>query len=117
MRGLLFVIPGAFVILGFAIIFALYGDVPIVTTLFLGIKAAVLIIVLEALLRVFKKGTKIHIALVHSRPCLYRNILSVLTLSANNFGCGNLRISICPNFKTFGRRRKQSRDFILKKHY
>ena len=56
--GLLFVIPGAFVILGFAIIFALYGDVPIVTTLFLGIKAAVLIIVLEALLRVSKKALK-----------------------------------------------------------
>lgn len=54
--GLLFVLPGAAVVLALASVYALLGDAPLVTTLFLGIKAAVLIIVVEALLRVAKKA-------------------------------------------------------------
>ena len=54
--GLLFVLPGAVVMLALAAIYAFYGDVPLITTLFLGIKAAVLIVVIEALLRVSKKA-------------------------------------------------------------
>lgn len=54
--GLLFVIPGAIVIFALATIYALFGDVPLLATLFLGVKAAVLIIVLEALLRVSKRA-------------------------------------------------------------
>ena len=54
--GLLFVIPGAVVMLGLAIAYALLGSVPLVEALFLGIKATVVIIVLEALLRVSKKA-------------------------------------------------------------
>ena len=58
MGGLLFVLPGAVVVLALAAIYAVYGDVPLVTTLFLGIKAAVLIVVVEALLRVSKRALK-----------------------------------------------------------
>ena len=58
MGGLLFVLPGAVVMLALAAIYAVYGDVPLVTTLFLGIKAAVLIVVVEALLRVSKRALK-----------------------------------------------------------
>ena len=54
--GLLFVIPGALVIFALATIYALFGDVPLLATLFLGVKAAVLIIVLEALLRVSRRA-------------------------------------------------------------
>lgn len=54
--GLMFVLPGALVVLGLAIIYALFGTVPLVESLFLGIKAAVVIIVIEALLRVSKKA-------------------------------------------------------------
>ncbi len=54
--GLLFVVPGALVMLGLALAYALYGKVPLVEALFLGIKACVVIIVLEALLRVSKKA-------------------------------------------------------------
>jgi chromate transporter len=57
--GLLFVIPGALVVLGLAMLYAEFGKVPIVTALFLGIKAAVLVIVLEALLRVARRGLKL----------------------------------------------------------
>ena len=56
--GLLFVLPGAAIVLALATVYAVYGDVPMVTALFLGIKAAVLIVVIEALLRVSKKALK-----------------------------------------------------------
>ncbi|MEE9375833.1 MAG: chromate efflux transporter [Rhizobiaceae bacterium] len=56
--GLLFVLPGAFVVLALAMIYVLFGNVPLVEALFLGVKAAVLIIVVEALLRVSKRALK-----------------------------------------------------------
>lgn len=56
--GLLFVIPGAIVILVLASVYAYFGDVPLVNALFLGIKATVLIVVIEALLRVSKRALK-----------------------------------------------------------
>ena len=56
MAGLLFVIPGALVVLVLATIYVLYGDVPLVEAVFLGIKAAVLVIVIEALLRVARRA-------------------------------------------------------------
>ena len=56
--GLLFVIPGSIVILGLSILYATYGSVPLVASLFLGVKAAVLAIVVEALLRVAQRALK-----------------------------------------------------------
>ncbi|NNF59691.1 MAG: chromate efflux transporter [Gammaproteobacteria bacterium] len=54
--GLLFVLPGAIVMLALALIYGLYGDVPLVNALFLGVKAAVIIIVIEALLKVARRA-------------------------------------------------------------
>ena len=56
--GLLFVVPGALVVLALSLGYALYGQVPFVEALFTGIKAAVVVIVIEALLRVAKKALK-----------------------------------------------------------
>jgi len=56
--GLLFVVPGALIIMGLGTAYAYYGHVPIIEGLFLGIKAAVIIVVIEALLRVAKKALK-----------------------------------------------------------
>ncbi|EDZ41515.1 MAG: chromate efflux transporter [Rhodobacteraceae bacterium] len=56
--GLLFVLPGALVILALGAIYVAYGDVPVVQTLFLGVKAAVLAVVLEALIKVAKRAFK-----------------------------------------------------------
>lgn len=56
--GLLFVIPGAVVIMALAAIYSLFGNVPLVEALFYGIKAAVMVIVVEALLRVSKKALR-----------------------------------------------------------
>ena len=53
--GLLFVLPGAMVILALAGLYAAYGAVPLVEALFLGVKAAVVVIVIEALLRVARR--------------------------------------------------------------
>ncbi|MFT5000682.1 MAG: chromate transporter [Paracoccaceae bacterium] len=58
--GLLFVLPGAIIILTLAAIYAELGSLPLVGALFLGVKAAVLVIVIEALLRVAKKALKGH---------------------------------------------------------
>lgn len=57
--GLLFVIPGALIILALSLVYAIYGKVPLVEAAFLGIKAAVLAIVLEALIKVSKRASKI----------------------------------------------------------
>jgi chromate transporter len=56
--GLLFVVPGALVILALSLLYALFGKLNVVEGLFYGVKAAVLIIVLQALLRVAKKALK-----------------------------------------------------------
>lgn len=56
--GALFVIPGAIIIMALAWIYALYGNVPLIQALFLGVKAAVLVIVVEALLKISKKALK-----------------------------------------------------------
>lgn len=56
--GLLFVLPGAAVITGLSVIYLLFGNVTLVEGLLFGLRAAVLAIVLEALLRVSKRALK-----------------------------------------------------------
>ena len=56
--GLLFVLPGAAVILALAIGYAYWGDIPFVQSAFTGIKAAVVVIVFQALYRVAQKALK-----------------------------------------------------------
>ena len=56
--GLLFVLPGAIVIWALAAVYQAYGKVPFVETLFFGVKAAVTVIVIEALLRIGKRALK-----------------------------------------------------------
>jgi chromate transporter len=56
--GLAFVLPGAAVVLALSMIYAAFGNVPFVAALFLGVKAAVLVIVIEALLRIAKRALK-----------------------------------------------------------
>jgi len=56
--GLLFVLPGALVVLALSMLYAAFGKLPVVEALFLGVKAAVLAIVVEALLRVAKRALK-----------------------------------------------------------
>ena len=56
--GLLFVLPGAAVVLALAALYVAFGTLPLVAALFFGIKSAVLAIVFEALLRVARRALK-----------------------------------------------------------
>ena len=56
--GLLFVLPGAVVMLALSILYALYRHVPLIDAAFLGVKAAVLAVVVEALLRISRRALK-----------------------------------------------------------
>ncbi len=56
--GLLFVIPGALVVLALSMVYATFGNVLWIAAMFYGVKAAVLAIVLEALLRVARRALK-----------------------------------------------------------
>jgi len=58
LAGLLFVLPGAALILMLAALYAAWGNLPWVAAAFHGIKAAVVIIVIEALLRVARRSLK-----------------------------------------------------------
>ncbi|MCL6284276.1 chromate efflux transporter [Ruegeria sp. 2012CJ41-6] len=49
LAGLLFVLPGAAIIACLVGLYAAYGDLPLVQSVFLGVKAAVVVIVLQAL--------------------------------------------------------------------
>jgi chromate transporter len=56
--GLLFVVPGALVVLVLSAFYAAFGNVPLVEAIFVGIKAAVLAIVIQALLKVAQRALK-----------------------------------------------------------
>ena len=56
LAGLLFVIPGAIIIALLVGLYATYGQLELVQAAFLGIKAAVIVIVLQALMKVSKRA-------------------------------------------------------------
>lgn len=56
LAGLLFVVPGELVVAVLALGYAFYGQVPLVQAAFLGIKAAVIVVVFQALLKVSGKA-------------------------------------------------------------
>jgi chromate transporter len=56
--GGLFVIPGIVAIMALSYIYAAFGNVPFIVALFFGLKAAVLAIVLEAVVRIGKRALK-----------------------------------------------------------
>jgi chromate transporter len=63
MAGGLFVLPGIIAIMGLSYIYAAYGNVWYVEALFFGLKAAVLAIVIQALVRVGKRALRNRIML------------------------------------------------------
>ncbi len=56
--GVLFVLPGAIVMLALSLVYALLGHVPFVSALFFGLKAAVLAVVVEAVMRIARRAFK-----------------------------------------------------------
>ncbi|OJF90377.1 chromate efflux transporter [Pararhizobium antarcticum] len=62
--GTLFILPGFFVILSLSTAYALFQETDWLTSLFFGLKAAVLAIVVEAVIRVGRRALKTRFALV-----------------------------------------------------
>src|SRR5215210_7832397 len=62
--GGLFILPGAIAIMGLSYIYAAFGNVPLVSALFFGLKAAVLAIVLEAVFRIGKRSLKNNVMII-----------------------------------------------------
>lgn len=54
--GVLFVVPGAAVIFVLALLYVTFGQMPLVSTLFLGVQAVAVVIVVEALLKVSRRA-------------------------------------------------------------
>jgi|CXWL01.1.fsa_nt_gi chromate transporter len=54
--GLLFILPGALVMLTLSILYVNFADLAVVNAIFYGVKAAVLAIVIEAILRIAKRA-------------------------------------------------------------
>src|SRR5215208_2210578 len=61
--GGLFILPGIIAIMALSMIYAAYGKVGIVAALFFGLKAAVLAIVLEAVVRIGKRSLQNNVML------------------------------------------------------
>ena len=58
MAGSLFVVPGIISIMALSYVYAIYGTVPVVVALFFGLKAAVLAIVIEPVVRIGKRALR-----------------------------------------------------------
>jgi len=56
--GGLFILPGVIAIMGLSWIYALYGQVGFTAALFFGLKAAVLAVVLDAVMRIGRRALK-----------------------------------------------------------
>jgi chromate transporter len=63
MAGGLFVVPGIIAIMALSYVYAAYGNVPVIVALFFGLKAAVLAIVLEAVVRIGRRSLKNNVML------------------------------------------------------
>jgi chromate transporter len=61
--GILFVVPGALVMLAFSLLYVLGRGIPVVDGALFGIKAAVLVIVVEALIRIGRRSLKTRLLL------------------------------------------------------
>jgi chromate transporter len=58
LAGLLFILPGALIMLGLSFLYVTVGQTPASIGILLGIKAVVLVVVVEALLRIAKRALK-----------------------------------------------------------
>jgi chromate transporter len=62
--GLLFVLPGFLMMLGLSALYAGFGELPAIAALFFGLKAAVLAVVVEAVLRIGRRALKSRLLVV-----------------------------------------------------
>ena len=90
--GLLFVVPGALVVLALSMLYAAFGKLPAVEALFVGVKAAVLAIVVEALLRIARRSLKDSVDWIDCGRRLRRDLLPGRAVPAHRAGGGAVRL-------------------------
>src|SRR4051794_37447667 len=61
--GGLFVLPGFIAIMAFSIVYVTWGSQPLITGLFLGLKAGVVALIIEAVLRIGRRALRSRLAL------------------------------------------------------
>ena len=94
--GGLFVLPGALVVLALSVAYAALGDIPLVQAAFLGVQAAVIAIVIEALIRVSRKALRdrtawVIAALAFAALFLFNLPFPVVILAAGLWGFARAR--------------------------
>jgi len=90
--GGLFVVPGIIAIMGLSYVYAAWGNVPIIVALFFGLKAAVLAIVVEALVRIGKRGAQEQSDDRARSGRLHRHLLLERSVSGHCFWRGDHRL-------------------------
>ena len=108
MAGGLFILPGIIAIMGLSYIYAAYGNVGIVEAVFFGLKAAVLAIVVQAVVRVGKRALRnrlmIALAAIAFVAIFFFNVPFPIIIIA----AGADRLSRCTQ-RTAGIRRRRTR--------
>lgn len=104
--GGLFVLPGVVAIMGLSWVYALYGNVGFIAGLFFGLKAAVLAIVLQAVIRIGKRALKgpvmLGLAAAAFVAIFFLNVpFPLIVLTAGIIGYFGGRAGL-PQFKTGG---------------
>ena len=92
MAGGLFVVPGIISIMALSYVYAGWGNVPIVAALFFGLKAAVLAIVIEAVVRIGKRSLKNRALIGTRRRSLRRHFLFQRAVPDHRFRRGAHRL-------------------------
>jgi len=65
LAGMLFILPSMFILLGLSLVYSIYGNIPWIYALFIGLKPAVVAIVILALIKIAKKSllSSLHVIL------------------------------------------------------
>ncbi len=88
--GVMFVLPGFLAILGLSAVYAAWGAIAAIASLFFGLKAAVLAIVVEALVRIGKRALRTRFLIVVAAISFLSLFLLKLPFPAVVFGAGLL---------------------------
>jgi chromate transporter len=91
--GTLFVLPGFIAIMAFSILYVTWGHQPIVTGLFLGLKATVVALIIEAILRIGRRALRSPLAIAIAMLAfiglfLFRLPFPLIVVGAALFGYG-----------------------------
>ena len=114
MAGGLFILPGVIAIMALSYIYAAFGQVGCVEALFFGLKAAVLAIVIEAVVRIGKRAlrnrTMIALAAIAFVAIFFFNVpFPIIVLAAGVIGFVGASARIAANSAARRARRRQER--------